>query len=189
MGSNLQRVILDHGRLRKESFGLLWRSRRATCQVCQGRAHAKPNRHHERCAADHCNATKFSKLGNMTCQAAFVNGLVCAEIACWFFIGEIIGKGSIIGYQTLGRSSPSPLALVFDKILPGSLCGYGDVYTGDGAAPADGKMFHTQSTNRRSLGERLSVSAVAGLFVEYVYKWNVEVCDDVFLKIFSFLFN
>jgi len=28
-----------------------------------------------------------------------VNTVVVAEIACWFFIGECIGKGSLVGYQ------------------------------------------------------------------------------------------
>ncbi len=27
------------------------------------------------------------------------NDIIVAEIACWFFIGECIGKGSIVGYQ------------------------------------------------------------------------------------------
>jgi len=28
-----------------------------------------------------------------------VNTVVVGEIACWFFIGECIGKGSLVGYQ------------------------------------------------------------------------------------------
>jgi len=28
-----------------------------------------------------------------------VNTIVVAEVACWFFIGECIGKGSLVGYQ------------------------------------------------------------------------------------------
>merc|ERR1719336_2409159 len=28
-----------------------------------------------------------------------VNAVVVTEIACWFFIGECIGKGSLVGYQ------------------------------------------------------------------------------------------
>jgi len=28
-----------------------------------------------------------------------VNTVVVTEIACWFFIGECIGKGSLVGYQ------------------------------------------------------------------------------------------
>jgi F-type H+-transporting ATPase subunit g len=30
---------------------------------------------------------------------AAVNAVIVAEVACWFFIGECIGKGSLIGYQ------------------------------------------------------------------------------------------
>jgi len=35
----------------------------------------------------------------VTVKEATVNAIVLAEIAGWFFIGECIGKGSIIGYQ------------------------------------------------------------------------------------------
>merc|ERR1712055_128961 len=35
----------------------------------------------------------------MPVKEAWVNTLVGTEIICWFFIGECIGKGSIIGYQ------------------------------------------------------------------------------------------
>ena len=28
-----------------------------------------------------------------------VNTVVVTEIACWFFIGECIGKGSLVGYN------------------------------------------------------------------------------------------
>ena len=28
-----------------------------------------------------------------------VNTIVVTEIACWFFIGECIGKGSLVGYN------------------------------------------------------------------------------------------
>jgi len=28
-----------------------------------------------------------------------VNTVVVTEIACWFFIGECLGKGSLVGYQ------------------------------------------------------------------------------------------
>merc|ERR1712179_346353 len=31
-----------------------------------------------------------------------VNTVVVTEIACWFFIGECIGKGSLVGYQVRG---------------------------------------------------------------------------------------
>ncbi|VEL38494.1 unnamed protein product [Protopolystoma xenopodis] len=29
---------------------------------------------------------------------AFLNALVATEVACWFFLGEIIGKRSLVGY-------------------------------------------------------------------------------------------
>jgi F-type H+-transporting ATPase subunit g len=32
-------------------------------------------------------------------QEATLNTLVFTEVLCWFFIGECIGKGSIVGYQ------------------------------------------------------------------------------------------
>ena len=35
-------------------------------------------------------------------QEATVNALVTIEVACWFFVGEIIGKGTLIGYQIPG---------------------------------------------------------------------------------------
>jgi len=37
-------------------------------------------------------------LTNTTKEAA-VKVLVGAEIACWFYVGEIIGRGSLIGYD------------------------------------------------------------------------------------------
>ncbi|TRY78876.1 hypothetical protein TCAL_04256 [Tigriopus californicus] len=32
-------------------------------------------------------------------KEATVNTLVAMEVLCWFFIGECIGKGSLVGYQ------------------------------------------------------------------------------------------
>ena len=32
-------------------------------------------------------------------QEAWLNTLITAEIAFWFFVGECIGKGSLVGYQ------------------------------------------------------------------------------------------
>ena len=31
-----------------------------------------------------------------------MNTLVVLEVACWFFVGEVIGRGSLIGYQIPG---------------------------------------------------------------------------------------
>jgi len=36
---------------------------------------------------------------NLTVREAWLNTLVTTEVICWFFMGEIIGKGTLIGYQ------------------------------------------------------------------------------------------
>jgi len=45
-----------------------------------------------------------SKFKDLTVREAFTRFLIGLEISCWFFIGECIGKGSIIGYQTAPMS-------------------------------------------------------------------------------------
>lgn len=35
----------------------------------------------------------------VTVRDAFRNTLVTAEVLCWFFVGEVLGKGTLIGYQ------------------------------------------------------------------------------------------
>lgn len=32
-------------------------------------------------------------------KEAFINAMVCTEVMCWFWLGECIGRGSIIGYN------------------------------------------------------------------------------------------
>jgi len=39
------------------------------------------------------------KWTQLTVKEASLNALVAAEVACWFFIGECIGKGSLVAYQ------------------------------------------------------------------------------------------
>jgi F-type H+-transporting ATPase subunit g len=39
------------------------------------------------------------KWATVTVGEATVNAIIAAEVVCWFFIGECIGKGSVIGYQ------------------------------------------------------------------------------------------
>ena len=34
----------------------------------------------------------------LSSQDAVRNGLVCTEVLMWFYIGECIGKGGLIGY-------------------------------------------------------------------------------------------
>ena len=35
---------------------------------------------------------------NMTVREAWINAMVGLEVFCWFWVGECIGKGSLIGY-------------------------------------------------------------------------------------------
>ncbi|KAK4289749.1 hypothetical protein Pmani_022495 [Petrolisthes manimaculis] len=35
----------------------------------------------------------------VTVKEAWLNTLVTVEVLCWFFIGEVIGKGTVVGYQ------------------------------------------------------------------------------------------
>jgi len=39
------------------------------------------------------------KWAQATMKDVAVNTVVVVEIACWFFVGECIGKGSLVGYQ------------------------------------------------------------------------------------------
>ncbi|XP_076056614.1 ATP synthase F(0) complex subunit g, mitochondrial-like [Oratosquilla oratoria] len=48
------------------------------------------------------NIVKSAQTGawrKLTVKEAWVNTLVAGEIACWFFVGECIGKGTLVGYQ------------------------------------------------------------------------------------------
>jgi len=44
-------------------------------------------------------STLTFKWASVTVGEAAVNAVIVAEVACWFFIGECIGKGSLVGYQ------------------------------------------------------------------------------------------
>ncbi|CAF98546.1 unnamed protein product, partial [Tetraodon nigroviridis] len=39
------------------------------------------------------------RLGQTTVKEALRNGLVATEVLMWFYIGECIGKGGLIGYN------------------------------------------------------------------------------------------
>ncbi|XP_054251659.1 ATP synthase subunit g, mitochondrial [Indicator indicator] len=39
------------------------------------------------------------RLAQLTVRDALRNGLVATEVLMWFYIGEIIGKGGLIGYN------------------------------------------------------------------------------------------
>merc|ERR1712168_514630 len=49
------------------------------------------------------NTTTF-QWRNYTMKEILVKGLVSAEVACWFFVGECIGKGQLVGYTPTGGS-------------------------------------------------------------------------------------
>lgn len=36
---------------------------------------------------------------NLTVKEAWLNTLITVEVICWFFVGEVIGKRSLVGYQ------------------------------------------------------------------------------------------
>jgi len=47
-------------------------------------------------------ATQTQKWRTLTVKEATVNTLITVEVVCWFFVGEIIGKGTHIGYNVRG---------------------------------------------------------------------------------------
>lgn len=51
------------------------------------------------------SAVRSRKWKQLTVKEAFISAVITTEVACWFFIGECIGKGSIIGYQVEGATS------------------------------------------------------------------------------------
>ncbi|KAM3865627.1 ATP synthase subunit g, mitochondrial-like [Diretmus argenteus] len=42
---------------------------------------------------------RAGRLGQTTVKDAMRNGLVATEVLMWFYIGECIGKGGIVGYD------------------------------------------------------------------------------------------
>merc|ERR1711962_380942 len=46
------------------------------------------------------------KWANLTLREAWLNTLVGVEVGCWFFIGECIGKGSLVAYKVNPINSP-----------------------------------------------------------------------------------
>ncbi|XP_064594879.1 ATP synthase subunit g, mitochondrial-like isoform X1 [Liolophura sinensis] len=47
-------------------------------------------------------AVRSGKWKQLTVKEAWLNTLISLEIVCWFFVGEIIGKRSIVGYHIPG---------------------------------------------------------------------------------------
>merc|ERR1711890_13733 len=58
--------------------------------------------------SDIVNAAKSGKWKNLTVREAAVNTLVGVEVICWFFIGEVLGKLSLIGYYIPGAFDTDP---------------------------------------------------------------------------------
>ncbi|XP_028664476.1 ATP synthase subunit g, mitochondrial [Erpetoichthys calabaricus] len=44
-------------------------------------------------------AFQAGRLSQVTVREAIRNGLVATEVLMWFYIGEVIGRGSLIGYN------------------------------------------------------------------------------------------
>ncbi|XP_053341928.1 ATP synthase subunit g, mitochondrial [Clarias gariepinus] len=49
--------------------------------------------------SDLVKAFQAGRVGQTTVRDALRNGLVATEVLMWFYIGEIIGKGGIVGYD------------------------------------------------------------------------------------------
>lgn len=45
------------------------------------------------------NSTLTGQFLDVSMREATKNSLVAVEVACWFFVGEMIGRRSIIGYK------------------------------------------------------------------------------------------
>ncbi|KAB0369814.1 hypothetical protein FD755_018807 [Muntiacus reevesi] len=45
------------------------------------------------------NSAKTSSFKQLTVEEALLNGLLATEVWMWFYVGEIIGKRGIIGYD------------------------------------------------------------------------------------------
>ncbi|XP_043308626.1 ATP synthase subunit g, mitochondrial-like [Cervus canadensis] len=45
------------------------------------------------------NSAKTGSFKQLTVKEALLNGLVATEVWMWFYVGEIIGKRGIIGYD------------------------------------------------------------------------------------------
>ena len=44
-------------------------------------------------------SAKWSRVKNLTVREAWLNTLIGVEVVCWFFVGEVIGRGRCLGLQ------------------------------------------------------------------------------------------
>ncbi|KAI3386513.1 hypothetical protein SNEBB_001927 [Seison nebaliae] len=58
------------------------------------------------------NAAKTQSFKNLTVKEAAVNSFVALEIAMWFFVGECIGKGGVVGYNVSRIPLPWPVNML-----------------------------------------------------------------------------
>ncbi|XP_001513712.1 ATP synthase subunit g, mitochondrial [Ornithorhynchus anatinus] len=45
------------------------------------------------------SSARSGRLSQLTVKEAVLNGLVATEVLMWFYVGEIIGKRGIVGYD------------------------------------------------------------------------------------------
>ncbi|XP_012266910.2 ATP synthase subunit g, mitochondrial [Athalia rosae] len=45
------------------------------------------------------SSAKNGSYRNLTVREAWLNTLVTVEVLCWFYVGEVIGKRHIVGYD------------------------------------------------------------------------------------------
>ncbi|XP_071958745.1 ATP synthase subunit g, mitochondrial-like [Antedon mediterranea] len=57
-------------------------------------------------AQDIVKSATTGKWAQLTVKEAWLNTLVCMEVAFWFFVGEQIGRKSIVGYKVNSDFEP-----------------------------------------------------------------------------------
>lgn len=55
------------------------------------------------CNYIHLTALTLCRFLNVTVGVAARNALVSVEVVCWFFLGEIIGRRSLVGYKVSNK--------------------------------------------------------------------------------------
>nr|BAB25423.1 unnamed protein product [Mus musculus]BAB25507.1 unnamed protein product [Mus musculus] len=63
-------------------------------------------------------SAKTGSFKHLTVKEAVLNGLVATEVWMWFYIGEIIGKRGIVGYEVEDQSLTSDLSSYLNVLGP-----------------------------------------------------------------------